>query len=150
MGAIGEEGAEVRDERLIETMGVTREQLAEVRDHERDTLEARAARLRGGRERLDLGGKHAILVDDGIATGATAAAACKVARELGAARVTLSAPVVPEELARAPGAAAMFGPDVGVVAVHAPRNFWAVGQYYADFSQTTDAEVELLLQTSRE
>jgi putative phosphoribosyl transferase len=88
-----------------------------------------------------LNGKTALIVDDGVATGATARAACRVARELGAARVVLAAPVGPIRVEE------RFRDDADeVVCPSQPAEFYAVGQFYADFSQTTDDEVTGLLE----
>jgi predicted phosphoribosyltransferase len=83
------------------------------------------------------------VVDDGVATGATAGVACRVARTLGAGRVILAVPVAPAEwVSRLGDVADEF------VAVETPRDFWAVGQHYRDFRQTTDDEVLEALATS--
>src|SRR5207302_10961008 len=109
---------------------ITEDQLARVERRERAELERRSQRFRGGRSRLSLAGRTAVLVDDGIATGSTARAACEVARRLGAARVVLAVPVAPpasaEELASAAD---------DVVCLETPDRFYAVGQWYADFLQ---------------
>ena len=99
-------------------------------------MDARAARYRAGRPREPLAGRTAVVVDDGIATGSTARAACQVARAHGAARVVLAVPVAPRGWeARIAGAADEL------VCVDTPRDFFGIGQFYADFSQTTDDEV---------
>jgi len=78
----------------------------------------------------------AVVVDDGIATGSTARAACQIARALGAARVVLAVPVAP------PGWQARIGADADeMVSVDTPRGFFAIGQYYARFPQVSDEEV---------
>ena len=77
-----------------------------------------------------------MVVDDGIATGSTARAACQVARAHGAARVVLAVPVAP------PGWQARIGRDADeLVCVATPRSFFAIGEFYADFAQTNDREV---------
>ena len=95
MGAIGEGGTQVLDRSLVARLGVTETELQIVERRERAILEDRVARLRRGRRRLDLTGRVAVVVDDGIATGATARVACQVARSLGAALVVLAVPVAP-------------------------------------------------------
>lgn len=140
MGAIGEGGVRVVDERVVRETGVSPEQLAEVEARERAEVERRAAGLRAGRPRIPLAGRTAILVDDGVATGSTARAACAVARALGARRVVLATPVAPMRTV-----AALRAVADDVVAVETPADFRAVGQFYADFGQTTDAEVVALL-----
>lgn len=145
MGAIAEGRIEILDEQLIREFRVNGDELARVRAREQATLADRSRLLRGSREPLDLSSKHAIIVDDGIATGSTAAVACHAARQLGAARVTLAVPVMPKSLTSARRAAEHFGPETRLVAVHTPREFWAVGQFYEDFTQVTDEEARALL-----
>jgi putative phosphoribosyl transferase len=139
MGAIGEEGVRVLDHHVIARAGVSDASVRAVDQREREVLEARIQRLRRGRRRVPLRGRVAVVVDDGIATGSTARAACEVARRLGAARVVLASPVAPagttaEELAADE-----------LVCCATPLAFQAVGNYYRDFSPTTDQEVVALL-----
>ena|SRR2546422_130812 len=136
MGAIGEGGVRVLNDEVLETVGIDRAELAETERRETAELDRRARRYRHGRPRIDLTGHTAIVVDDGLATGATARAACSVARAHGAARVVLAVPVAPpgwtDHLADAADEA---------VCVATPRGFIAIGQWYRDFAQTSDAEV---------
>jgi putative phosphoribosyl transferase len=97
MGAIGEGGVRVLDPDVLAAARITAAELATVERRERATLQTRVTRLRRGRPRIDLTGRIALIVDDGIATGSTARVACQVARELGAARVIMAAPVAPAE-----------------------------------------------------
>ena len=142
MGAIGERGARVLNDDVLRSSGVSDAQLAAVERRERAELEARVSRFRGEAPIIDLAGRTAVIVDDGVATGATARVACRVARELGAASVILATPVgAPDSIA---ALAAM--PEVDdVVCLSTPRGFMAVGMHYIDFSQTTDAEVQQIL-----
>lgn len=140
MGAIGEDGTRVVDRTMVARARVTDEALEAVERRERAVLDDRVERLRRGRPRIDLRGRVAVVVDDGIATGSTARVACRVARQLGAQRVVLAVPVAPADtLAHLPEAET-------VVCVSAPRYFRAVGAHYEDFSPTTDAEVVALLE----
>ena len=139
MGAIGEGGEELVDESIVALTGVTDDEVSAVEARERIELDARVARLRPGRERMRLEGKVAVIVDDGVATGATAQVACDVARRLGAARVVLAVPVI-----AASTLPSLAGAD-DIVYVAAPETFWSVGQFYTDFSATTDDEVVRLL-----
>ena len=93
--------------------------------------------------RVPLTGKTAIVVDDGIATGSTARAACQVARAHGAARVVLAVPVAPQASLDALASSADE-----VLAAEVPEPFLAIGQWYQDFTQTSDAEVVELLRRS--
>ena len=141
MGAIGEAGVRVINQAVLRESGVSEAALAEVERRERAELDRRANRFRGDRPREPLSGRPVIIVDDGIATGSTARAACQVARAAGAARVVLATPVAP------PDVAGTFD-DVAdeVVCLSTPEPFFAIGQFYADFGQTSDAEVVDLLQ----
>lgn len=136
MGAIGEGGVRVLNDDIVASVGVSAEQIAAVEAAERAELERRAQRFRGARPRLELAGKTAIIVDDGIATGSTAIAALQVARALGATRTVLAAPVAPHGIER------RVGPHADdFIALDTPRWFSAVGQFYDNFDQTSDAEV---------
>jgi putative phosphoribosyl transferase len=139
MGAIGEGGFQVVDPGVVARAGITPQQWRVVGRRERRELAERVARFRRGRGRLDLHGRVAVIVDDGIATGSTARVACDVARHLGAARVVLAVPVAPRETVQS-----WTGADE-LVCVDTPERFGAVGQYYADFSPTSDEEVMALL-----
>ena len=136
MGAIGEGAVRVLNDEIVRSVGVSAEQLAAVETAERAELERRARRFRGDRPRLDLAGKTAVVVDDGIATGSTAIAALQVVRVLGASRVVLATPVAPHGIERR---VAPFADEL--VVLDTPRWFSAVGQFYDDFDQTSDAEV---------
>ena len=141
MGAIGEDGVRVINCEVVRLAGVSENELAAVEARERAELERRAWRFRASRPRQRLDGRVAVVVDDGVATGSTARAACQVARAQGAARVVLAVPVA------APGWQARIGGDADeLVCVQTPQPFFAIGQFYADFSQTTDDEVVACLQ----
>ncbi len=141
MGAVGEDGVRVINREVVRDAMVSEEEIAAVESRERAELERRVRRLRGGRPRLPLEGKVAVVVDDGIATGATARAACQIARAHGAARVVLAVPVAP------PGWQAGFGGVAGeLVCVDTPEGFFAIGQFYGDFSQVSDEEVNACLE----
>ncbi|HET9873899.1 MAG TPA: phosphoribosyltransferase family protein [Propionibacteriaceae bacterium] len=137
MGAIGEGGIRMLDANLRARYGVRDDEIRRVEQREQRVLDERVNDIRRGRPRIDLDGRIAVIVDDGIATGFTARAACEVARRLGASKVVLAVPVCPAET-RIPEADE-------VVSVHAPRRFVAVSQHYRDFRPTTDEEVMALL-----
>ncbi|MEV0192012.1 alpha/beta family hydrolase [Kitasatospora purpeofusca] len=136
MGAIGEDGVRVLNEQVLRPAGVTPAQLAAVEARERVELERRARRYRGDRPAVDLRGRTVVVVDDGVATGSTARAACLIVRARGARRVVLAVPVAPEDWTDRLG-------DVAdeLVCVGTPSPFFAIGEFYADFSQTGDGEV---------
>ena len=141
MGAVGEGGVRVINRQVIAAAQVTAAELAAVEACERAELARRVLRYRGGRPRVPLDGKTAVIVDDGIATGSTARAACRIARALGAARVALATPVAP------PGWQDRFGGDADeLIAVITPAPFYGIGQFYADFSQTSDEQVVACLE----
>ncbi|MEU7137376.1 phosphoribosyltransferase family protein [Streptomyces sp. NPDC046261] len=144
-GALGEGGVRVIRDDIVRMSRVDEDDLAEVERSEAAELARRAERFRAGQPRVPLKGRTAVVVDDGIATGATAAAACQVARAQGAARVVLAVPVAP------PDAAAAFRKEVDeLVCLSTPPLFSAVGEWYRDFSQTSDEEVVELLRRNAE
>ena len=145
MGAVGEDGVLVVNQRVVCGVPVNEAGFAEVERQERQEVAWRARRFRGDRTRLPLAGRTALIVDDGVATGSTARAACRIARAQRAARVVLVAPVCASEVADALG-------DVidEAVCLMTPEQFGAVGQFYADFRPTSDGEVvELLRRAAR-
>ncbi len=95
MGAIGEDGVRVVNHAVISSAGVAESEIADVERRERAELARRAERFRRGRPRIPLAGRTVVVVDDGIATGSTARAACQVAHAAGATRVILAVPVGP-------------------------------------------------------
>jgi hypothetical protein len=136
MGAIGEDGARIINPDVTRVAAVSESDLAAVEERERAELQRRAKRFRGERTRVPLEGRTAVVIDDGIATGSTARAACQVARAHGAARVVLAVPVAPPGWATRAGDAADE-----YVCLETPRSFFAISQFYRDFTQTTDEEV---------
>jgi putative phosphoribosyl transferase len=139
-GAIGEGGVRVIDEHVTEQTGLSGAEIDSVEGRERAELDRRVGRLRGGRPPVPLAGRTVVIVDDGIATGATARAACQVARARGAGRVVLAVPVGPAESIESLGHVADE-----VVCANTPAGFFAIGEWYADFAQATDQQVTVLL-----
>lgn len=136
MGAIAEGGVRVLNRDVIRRAGVTEAQVAEVEARERAELERRARRYRGERPRARVEGRTVVVVDDGLATGSTARAACRLARADGASRVVLAVPVAPS------GWQTTLRDEADeLVAVATPRYFMAIGDFYIDFTQTSDQEV---------
>lgn len=141
MGAIGEGDVRIINHNVVAMAGVDQQELDMVERRERIELERRAQLFRGGRRRISLKGRTALIVDDGIATGSTARAAGQVARAQGAARVVVATPVAPPEVfERLQGDV-----DELIVAVQ-PDPFHAIGEFYLDFNQTSDWQVTDLLQ----
>jgi len=139
-GAIGEDGTRIIDDHVVRLTGLTGPQIAAVAARERARAARRVERLRGGRPQVPLAGRTVIVIDDGIATGSTARAACQVARARGAGRVILAVPVGP-----ASGVASLCRDADEVICLHTPEGFYAIGDWYTDFSQVTDEEVTALL-----
>ncbi|MCX3058261.1 phosphoribosyltransferase family protein [Streptomyces beihaiensis] len=145
MGAIGEGDVRVINDEVMHSVQVTADELAQVEAHEREVLGDRARHYRGDRDPAVLTGRTVLIVDDGVATGSTARVACRIARARGAARIVLAVPVAPWDWAE------RLGEDADeLVCVHAPRIFYAIGQFYVDFSQTEDAEVIACLEEAAE
>lgn len=140
MGAIGEGGVRVVDERVRRAEQVDREAYERVEAIEEARVEERAALYRSVRPRLPLAGRTALLVDDGIATGSTARAAIAVCRAEDAASVVLAVPVAP------PDAVAELARQADeVVCPSRPERFSAVGWWYDRFDQVSDDQVLTLL-----
>lgn len=144
MGAIASGGARYMNEEVIRLTGVNAREIAEVERAERAELERRERLYRGERPPLDVKGWTVILVDDGIATGASMRAAVHAMRAAGAVRIVVAVPVAPTDTpTRFHGIADEF------VCVHTPRGFYAVGQFYDRFDQTGDEEVRALLDSAQ-
>ncbi|HYL53005.1 MAG TPA: phosphoribosyltransferase, partial [Acidimicrobiia bacterium] len=145
MGAIGEGGVRILNDQVVKLTGVTSAEIDEAQAREETELARRAARFRATHQSVPLTGRTALIIDDGIATGSTVRAACKVARAQGAARVLVATPVAP------PHTVASLQDDADeVIALYTPEEFFAIGQFYDDFSQTSDDEVVRLLAAPRE
>jgi putative phosphoribosyl transferase len=156
IGAVASSGEVVLDERLVAGMGVPADYIEAETARQRQEIARRMAAYRGDfpstglrraqssrsgrRPPSDVAGKTVILVDDGVATGATTLAALRALRAAGPAELILAVPVGP------PDAIARLSTEADrVICLHTPAWFWAVGAFYMDFSQTTDEEVVRLL-----
>ena len=144
MGAIASGGVELLSTRTVRELGITSEDVARVVAHERRELERREHAYREGQPALDVRGRVVIVVDDGLATGASMHAAVTALRRREPAAIVVAVPVAPattcEELRRIADAC---------VCLHTPAPFYGVGQWYIDFGQTTDDEVRELLGAAR-
>lgn len=148
LGAVAEAGegeAEtVWNRRIIAELGLTEAGLVQRRAAELQEVRARAARFRAGRPAVGIGGRTVILVDDGIATGATTEAALRALRRQRPGRIILAVPVAPRD-----SVARLRGLADEVVCLAEPADFYAIGAYYRDFTQVEDAEVIRLLSEHR-
>lgn len=144
LGALAEGGEPLWDTELLERVGLRASDLAAVLAAERDELARRMSAYRGARALAMAAGRLVVLVDDGVATGATARAALRSLRRQGARRLVLAVPVAP------PDRLAALAQDADdVVTLLAPREFVAVGRWYADFAQVSDDEVRRVLAEAR-
>ena len=145
MGAIGEQGVIVEEPDVMRSARITDRVWRQVIAQEQATLNHQASTFRSGGEPADLAGRIAVIVDDGIATGSTVRAACRIARRLGARSVIVAAPVAPIE-----SVDELRSDADEVVTVATPRPFRAIGLFYKDFSQVPDREVVRLLAAAQE
>jgi putative phosphoribosyl transferase len=131
----------VLNDDIIAALGIRPDWILRERERQLDELARRRAQFRGGRPPLALAGRSVVVIDDGVATGATVSAALRGVRAAGAGRVVLAVPVIAAEVA------ARFRADgVEVVALTEPRSLGSVGAFYRDFHQLSDKEVLRLLE----
>lgn len=141
IGAVASDGTLVLDHDLIERMGVPDSYVKQETARQRQEIRRRLAAYRGSRPEADLHGKTVILVDDGVATGATTLASLRAIKTRQPARLILAVPVGPQDTIQA-----LSGEADQVVCLYTADLFWAVGAFYSVFDQTSDAEVIQLLQ----
>ncbi len=142
MGAVATGGRVVLNDTLLRGLGIDDDQVQTVIARETAELHRREQAYRAGRAPLDLAGKTVILVDDGIATGASMISAVRSVRQAGASSVVVAVPVGPASVCEE-----LRGQADDVVCSTTPADFHAVGQAYADFHQVSDDEVRALLAT---
>jgi putative phosphoribosyl transferase len=143
MGAVASGGARVLNEDVIAGGGIRPEQIEQATREQQREIERRERAYRGDRARPDPKGRRVILVDDGIATGATMRVAVQALRGLGAAAIVVAVPVAPPETV-----ARLRAEADEVVCLAMPEPFYAVGSWYADFRQVSDDEVRRLLEAA--
>src|SRR5205085_657615 len=133
-------GAVLLNPEVVQYLDITDAELKGVIAAERQELERRNHLYRDDRPQPDVKGKTVILVDDGLATGASMRVACAALRQLGPARLVVAVPLAPAE-----ACAEMRAEADEVVCAVTPEPFYGVGMWYEDFTQTTDAQVRDLL-----
>ena len=145
MGAIASGGILVLNDDLVQGLGIPDEVIDAVAEEERQEMQRREHAYRGDRPMLDLRGRTVILVDDGLATGASMRAAIAALRRQQPARIVVAVPV------GSPATCAEFQDEADeTVCARQPEPFYGVGFWYRDFSQTTDQEVRTLLDRAAE
>lgn len=141
LGAVAQDGSIVLNEEIVARLGVTPEYIAAEVSRQVKEIERRLHCYRGERPYPSPAGKTVIVIDDGVATGATLWAALKMIRNQGADRLILAVPVGPPE-----SIASLRALVDELLCLSSPENFYAVGQFYADFTQIRDREVKELLE----
>lgn len=140
IGAVVDEGEVVINEGLKEHLGVSQDYLVHQIEQETQEIKRRRKKYLGEKPVTDLTGKIAIVVDDGLATGYTALAAVRAVRSRRPKQVVLAVPVAPRDTYK------RLETEVDkLVCLEIPQIFFAVGQFYSDFSQTSDEEVIAIL-----
>lgn len=145
MGAIATGGAVVMNYQVVDGLRISNGSFDLAAERETVELERREAAYRGDRPPLNLDGKTALLVDDGLATGTTMRAAVRAVRELGPGRVVVAVPTAPRSTCRE-----LTVLVDEMICPLQPEHFNAVGEWYQDFTQTTDDEVRALLAAADE
>jgi predicted phosphoribosyltransferase len=143
MGAIATGGVRVLNGETVRALRISDHVIEAVAGKEQQELDRRARLYRGDRPPPDLRGKTVILVDDGLATGATMLAAVKALRQQQAGRILVAVPIAPPEICEQ-----LRGEVDDIICAVTPEPFYAVGCWYEDFSQATDEEVRDLLARS--
>jgi predicted phosphoribosyltransferase len=140
LGAIASGGVQVLNVEILANLGIDRETVRRIAARETEEVTRREQAYRGERQPLDVRGRTVLIVDDGLATGASMSVAVVALRRLGAAKTVVAVPVGSPETTRKLRSIAGE-----VVCAYTPEEFHAVGEFYHDFSQTSDDEVRALL-----
>lgn len=145
IGALTEDGTLILDQRLVKYYGISENYIKEEVERQLHEIKRRLHMYGGDRPYPNLKGKTVILVDDGIATGATMMAAIASIRKKGAEKIIVAVPVAPSSTL------SKLRRNVDkLICLHTPEPFFAVGQFYRIFDQTSDEEVISLLKRNRE
>lgn len=136
IGAVTQDGSTILNEHLVEMLGITENELDEAISREIKEIKRRTSLYRGVEEHKDMAGRQVIVVDDGVATGYTMFACLRSARKLHPKELLLAVPVAPSDTL------ALLKKEVDcAVCLRVPADFYAVGQFYIRFDQTSDEEV---------
>jgi putative phosphoribosyl transferase len=145
IGAVAEDGTYILDNSLVEMLGVPQEYIEAEVERQKTEIKRRLQKYRGNAPTPRLAGREIIVVDDGVATGSTLKAALLSLTKVGAKSVTVAIPVGPPDTVKELKRHADH-----VVCLRTPEPFYAIGEFYADFDQTTDEEVTELLARNRQ
>ena len=140
LGAVASGGARVLNERIVDAMGLSTERIESITEREMEKLRRQEEQFRGDRPAPEVAGKTAVLVDDGLATGATMEAACQAVRKLQPRQIVVAVPTAPPDAIERLKEVADH-----VMSVITPTDFAGVGAWYQDFSQVSDSEVRRIL-----
>jgi predicted phosphoribosyltransferase len=145
IGAVAEDGTYILDNSLVEMLGVPQEYIEGEVERQKTEIKRRLQKYRGSSPAPRLAGREVIVVDDGVATGSTLKAALLSLTKVGAKSVTVAVPVGPSDTVKE-----LKRHADRVICLHTPEPFYAIGEFYADFDQTTDEEVTELLSRNRQ
>ncbi len=145
IGAVAEDGSYLLDDNLVRMLGVSQIYIKSEVERQKTEIKRRLKNYRGDAPTIEVAGRDVILVDDGVATGATLKAALRSLRNRGAKSVTVAVPVGPPETVHE-----LEGEADRVVCLLTPEPFYAIGEFYENFDQTTDEEVIELLTRCRQ
>jgi len=142
-GAIASGGIRFLDDEIVKAVGISELEIELIAATEGQELARRERAYRGGRPRLKVEGQIVILVDDGIATGSSMRVAINALRQLKPAQIVVAIPVAPDSTCR------RLRPEIeDLICLHMPESFYAIGEFYEDFSQVSDQEVTDALRRS--
>lgn len=140
IGAVTQDGTVIKDEAMVQLLGIGDKEIEAMAERVSAEISRRVDTYRGGRPGLEIKGKTVIVIDDGIATGFTVQAALKSVRSMEPSRLVLAVPVAPADTIK------VLEKQVDeLVCLEVPEVFYAVGQFYHEFDQTTDDQVIELL-----
>ncbi len=144
-GAIASGGIRFLDRDIVQAVGISDAEIERIAAVQRQELERRERAYRGGRAPLSVKGQTVILVDDGIATGSSMQVAITALRQMNPSRLVVAVPVAPISTCR------RLMPELDdLICLYMPESFYAIGQFYEDFSQVSDQEVTHLLHKAAE